>query len=272
MNREINTIGSKVGERAGDRARHRRQGRARADPRAGAECRVAPRRPRPAVRRLRAVGHGQDDGRRAAGARSCPTLVRSRSYTSRPARPGRRDGVDYNFVSRATFEAMVRRDEFLEWADVFGNLLRHRPRRDTEALLGAGHGCRARDRRAGRPAGARPRRATPSAIFVLPPSFADARAAAARPQPGFERRRSSGGWRRRAAEVVAVDEYDYVVVNDELERCVARDWRPSSPPSAPGARAGDRASRFAADRADVPIQRSQDLRAVEVEVQRRQPT
>jgi guanylate kinase len=51
-----------------------------------------------------------------------PRLRMSRSYTSRAARDGETDGVDYNFVSRARFEAMVAKGEFLEWADVFGNL------------------------------------------------------------------------------------------------------------------------------------------------------
>src|SRR3984893_8536062 len=51
-----------------------------------------------------------------------PRLKMSRSYTSRPARDGERDGVDYNFVTRARFEAMVAAGEFVEWADVFGNL------------------------------------------------------------------------------------------------------------------------------------------------------
>src|SRR5687768_13468180 len=50
-----------------------------------------------------------------------PDLSLSRSYTSRAARPGETDGVDYNFVSRARFEEMVAADAFLEWADVFGN-------------------------------------------------------------------------------------------------------------------------------------------------------
>ena len=51
-----------------------------------------------------------------------PNLRMSRSYTSRPARAGERDGVDYNFVSREHFEQMIARGEFLEWADVFGNV------------------------------------------------------------------------------------------------------------------------------------------------------
>ena len=68
----------------------------------------------------------------------CPRLARSRSYTSRPARAGENDGVDYNFVSRPAFEAHGRAaDEFLEWADVFGNLY-GTGRQDTEARLAAG--------------------------------------------------------------------------------------------------------------------------------------
>src|SRR6186713_1600894 len=51
-----------------------------------------------------------------------PNLALSRSYTSRPARPGEVDGVDYNFVSRSRFEEMIAARDFLEWADVFGNL------------------------------------------------------------------------------------------------------------------------------------------------------
>src|SRR6185503_3631852 len=51
-----------------------------------------------------------------------PNLKMSRSYTSRRAREGEVDGVDYNFVTRERFEAMAAAGDFLEWADVFGNL------------------------------------------------------------------------------------------------------------------------------------------------------
>src|SRR5207253_7412204 len=51
-----------------------------------------------------------------------PNLRMSRSYTSRRAREGEMDGVDYNFVTKERFEAMAGAGEFLEWADVFGNL------------------------------------------------------------------------------------------------------------------------------------------------------
>src|SRR5688572_5887663 len=51
-----------------------------------------------------------------------PRLYMSRSYTSRGARSGEQDGVDYNFITRERFLAMTAEGAFLEWADVFGNL------------------------------------------------------------------------------------------------------------------------------------------------------
>src|SRR5262245_56659821 len=51
-----------------------------------------------------------------------PDLVMSRSYTSRAIRDGERDGVDYNFITRARFEQLIAGNAFLEWANVFGNL------------------------------------------------------------------------------------------------------------------------------------------------------
>ncbi|MGB7762956.1 MAG: guanylate kinase [Bryobacteraceae bacterium] len=50
-----------------------------------------------------------------------PGLMFSISYTTRPPRGSEKDGESYHFVSRAEFEAMVARDEFLEHAQVFGN-------------------------------------------------------------------------------------------------------------------------------------------------------
>ncbi len=66
-----------------------------------------------------------------------PGLRMSRSYTSRHARAGERDGVDYNFVSREQFEQMVADKAFLEWADVFGNYY-GTSAEDTDAALAAG--------------------------------------------------------------------------------------------------------------------------------------
>ncbi len=44
------------------------------------------------------------------------------SHTTRPRRPGETDGVDYHFIDAATFQSMLERTEFLEHAQVFGNL------------------------------------------------------------------------------------------------------------------------------------------------------
>jgi guanylate kinase len=145
-------------------------------------------------------------------------LVQSRSYTSRPARANEADGVDYNFVSRSTFDAMTARGEFLEWADVFGNCYGTR-RQDTEAILASGadvvlvidvQGARQVRRQVAGSVG----------IFVLPPSFEILeRRLRARSQdlPEAMARRLATS----RTEIDAVDEYDYIVVNDELERCVA---------------------------------------------------
>ena len=98
-----------------------------------------------------------------------PDLGLSRSYTSRVARVGETDGVDYNFITRERFEEMVAADAFLEWADVFGN------------LYGTCADDAEREIAAGRDLvlvidvqGARKVRAHGAAaigIFVLPPSF-----------------------------------------------------------------------------------------------------
>jgi guanylate kinase len=148
-----------------------------------------------------------------------PGLRRSRSYTSRRARPGEADGVDYHFVSRDRFEAMIAGGQFLEWAEYSGNLYGTAVV-DTERELGSGADLvlvidvqGARQVRRHRPASV--------LVFLLPPSAAVLEA----------RLRSRGEdsdeqiWRRLQAareEVQAVDEYDYVVVNDVVDGCVAR--------------------------------------------------
>jgi len=50
-----------------------------------------------------------------------PGLMFSISYTTRAPRGAEVNGQSYHFVSRVEFEAMIARDEFLEWAEVFGN-------------------------------------------------------------------------------------------------------------------------------------------------------
>jgi guanylate kinase len=148
---------------------------------------------------------------------TCPNLARSRSYTSRMARAGERNGVDYNFIERAAFEAMAATGGFLEWADVFGNLY-GTSRADTEALLARGDDVvLVIDVQGARQVRARVPEAV--GVFLLPPSF-DALEFRLRGRCQDE----ESAIRRRLdtarAEVGAVGEYDYVVINDELTRCV----------------------------------------------------
>jgi guanylate kinase len=148
-----------------------------------------------------------------------PDLALSRSYTSRLQRDGETDGVDYNFITRTGFEAMIADRAFLEWADVFGNYY-GTCAADAERELADGRDLvLVIDVQ-----GARQVRACCAGtigVFVLPPSF-----------EVLERRLrgrsqdSEAAIRRRLAtareEIAAVDEYDYVVVNDELDACVDR--------------------------------------------------
>ena len=148
-----------------------------------------------------------------------PNLRMSRSYTSRPARAGERHGVDYNFVSREVFEAMIARHEFLECANVFGNLY-GTSRADTEALLASGQDVvLVIDVQ-----GAKQVKASgvdQTSIFVLPPSFEilerRLRGRSADSEADMQRRLATA-----RAEAGCYVDYDYVVINDRLEPTVVR--------------------------------------------------
>jgi len=148
-----------------------------------------------------------------------PRLTMSRSYTSRPAREGEIDGVDYNFVSRSAFEQMVGRGEFLEWAEVFGNLYGTRAA-DTERMLASGcdvvlvidvQGARK----------VRQRGIESTTVFVMPPSFEvleqRLRGRSKDPEEAIQRRLQVA-----REEVASFAEYDFVVINDELTAAVER--------------------------------------------------
>jgi guanylate kinase len=148
-----------------------------------------------------------------------PDLVLSRSFTSRTPRDGEADGVDYNFISRDRFETMIAAGDFLEHADVFGNFY-GTSAGETERVLASGRdlvlvidvqGARQVRLRGFECVG----------VFVLPPSFDVL-------EQRLRRRSkdSDAAIARRLevarAEVAAVAEYDYVVINDEVAPAVGR--------------------------------------------------
>jgi len=148
-----------------------------------------------------------------------PHLKMSRSYTSRPAREGETDGVDYNFVSRERFEAMIAAGELLEWAPLYGNLY-GTGAADTETLLADGHDVvLVIDVQGARKV--RARGVATSTVFVMPPSFAileqRLRGRSKDSEAEIQRRLQVA-----REEVDAFLEYDFVVVNDELTAAVDR--------------------------------------------------
>ena len=148
-----------------------------------------------------------------------PECVFSVSATTRPRRDGEADGVQYEFVSRDEFERRRSAGLFLEWAEVHGHLYATPARFVDEGV------------RAGRvvvldvdvQGGASVRRARGDAVslFVHPPSIdALRRRLLGRhtdPPEVVERR-----LRNAPGELSQYREYDYLVMNDDLEQAVAR--------------------------------------------------
>ncbi len=149
-----------------------------------------------------------------------PSIRFSVSATTRPPRAGEVEGTHYYFRSRDAFEAMIEGDEMLEHAEVFGNLYGS-PKAPVEAAVRAGQdtlfdidwqgGQQIRNSVLGKDV---------VSIFVLPPSIAE-----------LELRLRARGqdsdqviatrMRKSRDEISHWAEYDYVLVNDDLDRTEA---------------------------------------------------
>lgn len=145
-------------------------------------------------------------------------LKRSISHTTRPIREGEKDGVDYYFVDRKTFEGMVNRGEFVEWAEVHGkrygtswlNIKKTVDEGREDLLLVID--VQGADTLRGKDVNL-------VTVFLIPPSMRE-----------LERRlRGRGGdsedtIQTRLAnarrEIMEMDKFDYAIVNDDLERAV----------------------------------------------------
>lgn len=150
---------------------------------------------------------------------SVPTVVKSRSYTARSPRQGETSGVDYSFVSRAAFEEMVNCDQFLEWANVFGNLY-GTSKADIEEKMAVGLDVAlVIDVKGARQVRLRSTNAT--TIFILPPSpnVLESRLRSRNQNSDQEIQERLSVARE---EVKAFDEYDYVVINDDFDVALSR--------------------------------------------------
>lgn len=142
------------------------------------------------------------------------------SATTRPKRAGETDDVDYHFVDDNEFERMVRAGEFVEWATVFGYRY-GTPKAPVKAALKDGRdvlfdidwqGARQLEPDFGEHL---------VTIFLLPPSMAELerrlRARGTDPEDVIAER-----MRRADDEISHWAEYEYVMVNDDMDKCLAR--------------------------------------------------
>ncbi|NWG13523.1 MAG: guanylate kinase [Acidobacteria bacterium] len=154
----------------------------------------------------------------AAGVLGAMTGLRfSVSHTTRPPRGRERSGVEYHFVSRDEFDDLIRRGEFLEWAEVYGNLY-GTSKRAVEEMLDTGsdvlldidvQGARI----------VRTRCPESTSVFIMPPSYRVLRERLEQRQLDPDRvieQRLRNAW----DEVRLYPDYDYLIINGDLAGAV----------------------------------------------------
>jgi guanylate kinase len=146
-----------------------------------------------------------------------PGLRFSVSHTTRPPRAGETEGIHYHFVGREAFEAMKDAGDFLEWANVHGELygtgraeLEAARRDGVDLLLDLDVQGAAQVRVAIHDA---------VSIFLLPPSY-EALEQRLRGRGADDEGNIARRLARAAEEVQLYRHYDYAVVNDDIETCV----------------------------------------------------
>jgi len=141
------------------------------------------------------------------------------SHSTRKMRKGERDGQDYHFVGHDTFTKMRDHGEFLEWAVVFDNYY-GTTRKPVEEALAAGRDVLFDVDWQGAASLRDEARDDVVTVFILPPTAADLEQrlnVRAQDPPEIVRRRMLGA----SNEIQHWTEYDYVVVNYDIDRSVA---------------------------------------------------
>jgi len=148
-----------------------------------------------------------------------PQLVFSVSYTTRTMRSGERDGADYHFVDDASFQKMVERDEFAEWAEVHGKRYGTSVRFVDEALSGGKDVLFDIDYQGGRQLRAK-FEADALLVFILPPSLAELERRL-RQRATDDEEVISKRLHKAHEEIEHYALYDFLIINDDLERAYA---------------------------------------------------
>ena len=186
----------------------------------------APRQPESAAIRRRGFllvlsspsGAGKTTIRRLLVERD-PSLTLSISVTTRPPRPGEIDGLDYTFIEQARFDAMVTGGELLEHASVFDHCY-GTPRQPIEAALGEGRDIVTDIDWQGTQQLSESVPHDLVTVFILPPSMAALEARLkTRAQDSDEV--VAARMEKSSEEMSHWSEYDYVIVNRELDDSVA---------------------------------------------------
>ena len=143
-------------------------------------------------------------------------IAMSVSATTRPIRPGEADGEDYHFVSDERFDAMVAGQEFLEWANVFG----HRYGTLKQEVMSVIEGGRDVLLDIDWQGTQQLKQVDPDIVrvFILPPSMNELRRRLTHRGTDSDdviRQRMD----RAAAEISHWAEYDYVLINNDAEKC-----------------------------------------------------
>jgi guanylate kinase len=145
-----------------------------------------------------------------------PDIMLSVSATTRPARPGEKEGVDYFFIDEPEFKRRAREGYFYEWAKVHG----HRygtPKEPVLKTLEEGRDVLLDIDWQGAQQLLLERDSDVVSVFILPPSMAELevrlRKRAQDPEPVIQER-LAGSW----GEISHWAEYDYVLVNEDFER------------------------------------------------------
>jgi guanylate kinase len=138
------------------------------------------------------------------------------SYTTRPRRGSEIDGVHYHFASRREFERLRDSDAFLEWAEVHGNFYAT-PREPAEHAMAEGRDMLFDIDWQGADQLREKMPADVVSIFILPPSMAELKARLLR-RAEDQAQVIEARLKNARAEIEHWRKYDYVVINDDLDR------------------------------------------------------